>query len=82
MVVQYKPARCAAHVISMKRTLFSMNTAMPSPGARPRARKSCARRFDRSSSSRNVTTSPVEPMMSAAWSGVRRAMAPGYTPGV
>ena len=81
-VVQYKPERCAAHAISMNRSLFSMKMATASPGARPRARKSCASRFERSSSSRYVMTSPVAPMMSAARSGECCAIAPGYTPGV
>ena len=62
-VVQYKPERCAAQAISMNHSLFSMKMATASPGARPRARNSCARRFERSSSSRYVMTSPVAPMI-------------------
>ncbi len=47
-----------------------MKIAMPSPGARPSARKSCAPRFDASSSARYVTVSPVAAMTYAALSGL------------
>src|SRR5262245_8368848 len=59
-----------------------MKIAIQSPGWSPRARSTCASRFDRSSSWRYVTIAPVPPMMIAGWSGIVSANVPGYTPRV
>src|SRR5688572_12642688 len=54
-----------------------MRIAMPSPGRRPAARKSCAARFEASSSCRYVIVAPVSAMTIAGWSGRVRACSPG-----
>src|SRR3954447_23989265 len=56
---------------------FSSMKAMWSPGFRPAARRRWASWFDRSSSWRYVSTSPVAAITTAGLSGVVAAMAPG-----